>query len=174
MAAYDSGLLGGSTANLPGSPSPLGPAGSVGPFPSVIGYSSVTNNAFTGNQTLEVVFTGAGNSGYPQTAMGAPSGTFSLFAGVDSQGRNGNFVCKITPGTQSSGVSIGSGTQGYDLYAGGKVGYSSMAITIPAAKLNYRSDGTTAAIESTTGYIAFVPQDGNHAGFVCQLTGTIT
>lgn len=162
MAAYDSGLCVAYTANVPGSPSPNGPAGALGPFPAVLMVPGMTGVTFSGNQVLEVIWSGLGTLGVPPT-----SGTFSLFAGVNNKGQAGNFVCKITPGTQppGAGVSIGSGsTQGTDIFVGGKIGYTSLSITIPAAKLNTN-------ISDDNAYLVFVPEDGGNGVFICQLTG---
>jgi len=162
MAAFDSGLIAGSTC-CPNAAVSTG-GGAVGPFPVVIAF---TQTAFNAPATLEVIAygyqAGANYKGTPVndhiTAHAPFQGTFSLFAGVDGYGKNGQFVCKIDPSCMSSGVAIGSGTEGYDQFTGGKRGQMAVTITIPAAKL-------------TTGYIAFVPQDGYQASFVCQLTGT--
>lgn len=157
MAAYDSGLVSASTT---------GPTNVASiPVPAVAAFGSVTSD-FTGAPTLEIIWTGPASN-----HITSPVGTYRVFTGTDQYGKNGTFACTIDLSSQSSGVVIGSGTEGTGLFTGGKGGTRAISITLPLAATN---TGRSAGAANTV-YVTFVPMDAaGHSTFILQLTGTIT
>lgn len=167
MAAYDSGATGGDTFN--------GGLSSGLPVPAIVPLTGITNNAFTAatTATLEIVWNGA-PTGLPSATGGfqwSPAvGSFELYAGTNSTGKAGTFVCRLDGNTRglNSGAAVATpgSVEGNDKFTGGKLGSQAFAVSIPAASLNSN-------LAATLGYLTIVPVSGNHGIFACQLTGTI-